>query len=214
MQSIIDNLIESIGASQILNLQLSFNSIEDRQKAIQEYGKKIFNQYLDQEASFFTNAYVMQKIPDTNSPDQFKKMVLLQKNELEDLLAPLDIFIHQYSKQIHRDNIKQIWVSMMKSIIGQASSIPLSMKHYSMTMKELYKQQYGISLRNDHKLLNIPYKDIESGRLPDNVLSDIDQLEQSLFDSYQQMKKRYDNTGNFFKVYNKQYIWIEASKLL
>ena len=88
------------------------------------------------------------------------------------------------------------------------------MKHYSMTMKELYKQQYGISLRNDHKLLNIPYKDIESGRLPDNVLSDIDQLEQSLFDSYQQMKKRYDNTGNFFKVYNKQYIWIEASKLL
>jgi len=214
MQSIIDNLIESIGASQIFNLQLSFNSIEDRQKAIQEYGKKIFNQYLDQEASFFTNAYVLQKIPDTNSPDQFKKMVLLQKNELEDLIAPLDIFVHQYNKQIYRDNIKQIWVSMMKSIIGQGTMQPLSNEFYSFSMKELYKQQNGISMRNNHRLLHIPYKDIESGRLPDNILSNIDQLEKDLSNSYAQMKRIYDNPSNFFTVFNKQYIWIEASKLL
>jgi len=214
MQSILDNLINSIGHSQIANMRLSFNSDKEKNKRSKALGKKVLNQYFEEGAKFYTNAYVIQNIPDTNSPDQFKKMILLQKNELEELIAPLDIFIHQYNRLIHRDNIKQIWVSMMKSIIGQASSMPLSMKHYSMTMKELYKQQYGISMRNDHKLLNIPYKDIESGRLPDNILSNIDQLAKDLSNSYEQMKKIYDNPGNFFKVFNNKYIWIEASKLL
>ena len=214
MPSIINNLINNIGESYIVNKNLTFNNAKERQDAIQTYGSKVVNKYLEKRASFFTNAYVMQKIPNTNSPDQFKKMVLLQKNELEDLLAPLDIFVNQYNKQIYRDNIKQIWVSMMKSIIGQGTMQPLSNEFYSISMKELYKQQNGISMRNNHRLLYIPYKDIESGRLPDNILSNIDQLEKDLSDSYEQMKRLYDNPSNFFKVFNKQYIWIEASKLL
>jgi len=211
LQSIIDNLIVSLGASQIATMP---QNSEERQAAIRKKGKEILNKYLAENARFYTNAYVMSTIPGTNSSDQFKKMVLLQKNELENLIYPLDIFVNKFMKQIDKNNIKQIWISMMQAIIGQGSTWPLSMEYYSMSLKELYKQQHGISMRNDHKLLQIPYKDIESGYMSDIDQSDIDQLAKDLYNSYKQMKNIYDDQNSFFSVFNKQYIWIEASKLL
>jgi len=181
----------------------NISNLNVREKIIYQWGSKKLKKYLNQKGRFYVTSYVRYCHP-YDETDLSQKMILLQKREIEDLLYPLNIFKFKYSGQIHPENIKHIFQDFVKAIIGEkdiASS--------KMSVNELYKQQFGISLRSAHKLLSIPYKDIESGRF---VLTDegASELSNYLTRTYEKLKKICDSS-NFFIMFGQKYIWVEAS---
>jgi len=203
-------------ASQILGSDM-MNKLSDpeiRKEAVNKLGTHELSKYLKADAQFFTRAYVMLKRPGKqyqNDPDQMTKMVIFQRKELERLLQPLTIFKEKYHCQLHPGNIKRIWRDFMLAIIGESDEEYIDPEIKNASFEELYKQQYGIALRKKHPLLKISYVNIDAGMIPSNV--DIGALQKYLCHSQRQLKKLYDSSERFFKVFGDEYIWVEADLL-
>lgn len=169
------------------------------------------NDYLDDAPEFFTDAYVMYKRPGhsyKNDPPQFEKMVLFQKKEIEKLLFPLSFLEDNYQCQIHPENIKTIWTEFLKAIIGVTEPEYIDK---SKSMKELYEKQYGISLRSQHPLLRIPYKQITQN-LTGYKSETLDQLGNYLCECQNNLKHIYHD-GKYFSMFGQKYIWVESAIL-
>ena len=185
-----------------------------RKQIIEKLGTEELSKYLQADAQFFTQSYVMMSRPGDRykeSPDQMLKMVIFQKKELERLLQPLTIFKEKYHCQLHPGNIKRIWRDFMLAILGESDDQYIDQSVKNSSFEELYEKQYGISLRKVHPLLKISYANIDQGMLPDNV--DIQALQKYLCNSQRELKKIYDSEERFFKVFGDEYIWIDAAML-
>lgn len=203
-------------ASQILGTDIMNNLTKPdvRKEAVSKLGTHELSKYLKADAQFFTRAYVMLKRPGEkfkNDPDQMTKMVIFQRKELERLLQPLTIFKEKYHCQLHPGNIKRIWRDFMLAIIGESDEEYIDPEIKNASFEELYKQQYGIALRKKHPLLKISYVNIDAGMIPSGV--DIGALQKYLCHSQRQLKKLYDSSERFFKVFGDEYIWVEADLL-
>jgi len=178
---------------------------------IRKLGISELNEYLNKAPEFFTDAYVMYKRPGetyNNDPPQFEKMVLFQKKEVENLLAPLSFLKENYQCQLHPQNIKTIWTEFLKALIGV---IDPDFIDQSKSTQELYEKQYGISLRSQHPLLKVPYKQIAQNQL-DFESSILDQLGNYLCESHDKLKDLYHN-GKYFSMFGQKYIWVESAIL-
>jgi hypothetical protein len=203
-------------SSQILGSDMmnKLSNPEIRKEAVNKLGTHELSKYLKADAQFFTRAYVMLKRPGKkyqNDPDQMTKMVIFQRKELERLLQPLTIFKEKYHCQLHPGNIKRIWRDFMLAIIGESDEEYIDPEIKNASFEELYKQQYGIALRKKHPLLKISYVNIDAGMIPSGV--DIGALQKYLCHSQRQLKKLYDSSERFFKVFGDEYIWVEADLL-
>ena len=203
-------------ASQILGSDMvnNLSNPNIRKEAIRKLGTHELSKYLKADAQFFTRAYVMLKRPGKkykNDPDQMTKMVIFQRKELERLLQPLTIFKEKYHCQLHPGNIKRIWRDFMLAIIGESDEEYIDPEIKNASFEELYKQQYGIALRKKHPLLKISYVNIDAGMIPSGI--DIGALQKYLCHSQRQLKKLYDSSERFFKVFGDEYIWVEADLL-
>jgi len=199
-----------LGSDMISNL----SKPDVRKKAVNKLGTHELSKYLKADAQFFTRAYVMLKRPGKkykNDPDQMTKMVIFQRKELERLLQPLTIFKEKYHCQLHPGNIKRIWRDFMLAIIGESDEEYIDPQIKNASFEELYKQQYGIALRKNHPLLKISYVNIDAGMIPSGI--DIGALQKYLCNSQRQLKKLYDSSERFFKVFGDEYIWVEADLL-
>lgn len=202
--------------SQILGSDMMSNLSKPdiRKEAVNKLGTYELSKYLKADAQFFTRAYVMLKRPGKdykNDPDQMTKMVIFQRKELERLLQPLTIFKEKYHCQLHPGNIKRIWRDFMLAIIGESDEEYIDPQIKNASFEELYKQQYGIALRKNHPLLKISYVNIDAGMIPSGI--DIGALQKYLCNSQRQLKKLYDSSERFFKVFGDEYIWVEADLL-
>ena len=185
----------------------------EQQEIIQLIGKEELKVYLEQNVNFITKAYVYFRRPGKQyekDPDQFIKTILFRKNELERLLRPLSVFYKQYQCNIHPDNLRYIWKETMLAILGEHSS-SYEQIDKTQSIKTLYEQQFGLSLRNSHPLLKIKYKDIETGNLPLNI--NFDELANYLCTINDKLKKIYFSDDNYFRIFGNKYIWIESSYL-
>jgi hypothetical protein len=203
-------------ASQILgsDMMKNISNPSVRKEAIDKLGAHELSKYLKADAQFFTRAYVMLKRPGKkfkDDPEQMTKMVIFQRKELERLLQPLTIFKEKYHCQLHPGNIKRIWRDFMLAIIGESDEEYIDPEIKNASFEELYKQQYGIALRKKHPLLKISYVNIDAGMIPSDT--DIAALQKYLCHSQRQLKKLYDSSERFFKVFGDEYIWVEADLL-
>ncbi|KPA15763.1 conserved hypothetical protein, secreted [Candidatus Magnetomorum sp. HK-1] len=208
MLGILSELIHKLGANVAKE---KFPNKDHSQEMIIKLGINELNEYLNEAPEFFTDAYVMYRRPGKtykNDPDQFEKMVLFQKKEIEKLLFPLSFLEDNYQCQIHPENIKTIWIEFLKGIIGVTDSKYVDK---SKSMKELYEKQYGISLRSKHPLLSISYKEI-CQNLTNYESETLDQLGVYLCECQDKLKNIYHNS-KYFSMFGQKYLWVEASIL-
>lgn len=207
----VQHKVQQILGTDIMN---NLSKPEVRKEAIDKLGTQELSKYLKADAQFFTRAYVMLRRPGQDfkdDPDQMTKMVIFQRKELERLLQPLTIFKEKYHCQLHPGNIKRIWRDFMLAIIGESDEEYIDPQIKNSSFEELYKQQYGIALRKNHPLLKISYVNIDAGMIPSGI--DIGALQKYLCNSQRQLKKLYDSSERFFKVFGDEYIWVEADLL-
>ena len=193
------------------DMMKNINQQEFKNKIIQILGKNELKTYLNKKVNFFTKAYVMLKRKGEykDDPDQLIKTVLFQKKDLEDLRHPLSLFKEKWDCLIHPENIKTIWRQFVLAILGEnINSKEVDISH---SIKELYEQQFGLSLRNSHPLLRIKYADIESGNIPGE--ENIDKLAAHLCKVHETLNDIYYNVENYFEIFGKKFIWIPASSL-
>jgi hypothetical protein len=208
MLGILTDLIHKLGSNLAKEKYPKKAHSED---LIIKLGISELNEYLDEAPEFFTDAYVMYKRPGEsykNDPPQFEKMVLFQKKEVENLLSPLSFLKDNYQCQLHPQNIKTIWTEFLQALIGVIES---NFIDQSKSTQELYEKQYGISLRSQHPLLKIPYKQIAQNQI-DIGASVLDQLGNYLCESHDKLKNLYHN-GKYFSMFGQKYIWVESAIL-
>jgi len=200
LPGIIDQLSYEIGKESARNKRIPKSEIK-------QIGKQKLYEYLKKGGQFNTKAFVVPKLPDSK---QLKKVVLFQRDEIENLLLPLRKFKEKYLCRLHSNNIEYIWKDFVQVLLGHYMLETGEIQN--ITMSELYKMQFGISFRNNHPLLKVPFKDIERGL---HKLSDREkkQMEKILCETYEYLNKFYSNTSKFFKVYGTNYAWIEAEHL-
>jgi len=200
LPGIIDQLSYEVGKEFAMSKRISKSEIK-------KIGKQKLYEYLKKGARFNTKAFVVVQMPDSK---QLKKVVLFQRDELENLLLPLRTFEKKYLCRLHTHNIKDIWKDFIQVLLGHY--MLESGEIQNITMSELYKMQFGISFRNNHPLLKVPFKDIEQGL---HKLSDREQklLENLLCKTYKFLNKFYSNPSNFFTLFGTKYAWIEAEHL-
>jgi len=208
MLGILTDLIHKLGSNLARE---KYPNKHHSQDMIIKLGIGELNEYLDDAPEFFTDAFVMYKRPGEaykNHPPQFEKMVLFQRKEIEKLLFPLSFLKEKYQCQIHGHNIKSIWTEFLKALIGVHESIKIDR---SKSTRELYEKQYGISLRSQHPLLKIPYKQIAQNLI--NMESSVlEQLGNYLCLCHDKLKNIYHN-GQFFSMFGQKYIWVESAIL-
>jgi len=190
------------------------NNPNAQKEIIQILGKKELETYLKDEVNFFTKSYVYLRRPGKqyeSDPDQLVKTILFQKKELEKLLWPLREFNEKWNCQIHPENIKSIWRGFMLAILGERSDSPEGTLDKSESVKTLYEQQFGLSLRNEHPLLQVTYADIEKGNIQEKV--NLDDLATYLCDIQKELQRIYFNDNSYFSIFGNKFIWIDASQL-
>jgi len=162
--------------------------------------------YRNSKASFFHKAFVTLRKPGVSDgePDQLVKEVLLSKTELHNLINPFVKFRKKYLCRLHPRTIKEIWQEFMRSIAGEFDS--------TATIKLLYEQQYGISLRTKHPLLALEYRQIESSSYCKDD-EQLNQLETTLCNLSINLQKIYRNESNYFKKFGMDYIWVNVADL-
>jgi len=185
---------------------MNISDMKTRNRIIYQWGSIKLSEYLKKGGQFYTTSYVRYSHP-SDGADLFQKMVLLQKRELEELIRPLANFQNKFQGTIDQQNFKIIFKDFVKAIIGQKE-----LHSMDITVDELYKQEWGISLRSTHKVLSIPYKDIESGNYA-LTYKESEKLSNSLIASYNKLKKITENETNYFRMFGHKYVWIEAAIL-
>jgi len=200
LPGIIDQLSYEVGKEFAMSKRISKSEIK-------KIGKQKLYEYLKKGARFNTKAFVVVQMPDSK---QLKKVVLFQRDELENLLLPLRTFKKKYLCRLRSNNIKDIWKDFVQVLLGHY--MLESGEIQNITMSELYKMQFGISFRNNHPLLKVPFKDIEQGL---HKLSDREKeiLEKLLCETYDYLNHFYSNPSNFFTLFGTKYAWIKAEQL-
>lgn len=211
MLGVLKDLIEKLGT----NLAKErYPSQPHNRELINRLGIHELNEYLGESPEFFTDAYVMFRKTGrifNKDPDQFEKMVLFQKKEIENLLLPLHHLKSKFQCQIHPENINTIWKEFLQTLIGNTFSDGIVPLDQSKSFKELYEKQYGISLRSMHPLLKISYKQI-SQSLSGFKSQTLENLGVYLCECHKKLKNIYHN-GQYFSMFGQKYIWVKASFL-
>ncbi|KPA19201.1 conserved hypothetical protein, secreted [Candidatus Magnetomorum sp. HK-1] len=211
MIGVLKDLIQKLG------INIAIEKYPDKKQTpelIKSLGINELNKYLNESPEFFTDAYVMYRRPGDsyqNDPDQFEKMILFQKKEIENLLRPLHHLRSKFHCQIHPENIETIWKEFMEALIGNQFSHEMGQLDQSKSFKDLYEKQYGISLRSTHPLLKISFQQI-SQNLSGFKSGTLEKLGSYLCDCHVNLKKLYHN-GEYFSMFGQKYIWVKASML-
>ena len=194
---------------------ISFHQQKNIEKRIIKIlGANEIKRYLQNNAQFFTDAYVMFKRPGSkyiNDPPQLKKMVLFDRREFESLLLPLQMFTYKYQCIITPSNIKDIWKSFLSGILGQHNT-NLNIINHKITINDAFKRQHGITLRSDHPLLKISYSEIVAGLYKFDK-KDLNDLANYLCNKSTKLKQIYENESNYFSIFGTKYIWVDSSEL-
>jgi len=207
-----NKIIEYIGEN---NFNQLTNRVQ-REEMTLIIGEKELKRYLDKDVRFFTKAYVMLKKPGSNYSNkynQLNKKVLFRKKELELLIYPLGVFKNKYLCQIHPNNLRVLWTSFLLAILGEDSTFVKADDFIKKddTASRLYEQQFGVSLRKSHRLLNMKYSEVIHGKFHDEKA--IEELEDYLCKAYTKLKKKYDDVNSYYTIFGNEYIWVDASVL-
>jgi len=200
-----DNVDKILGEK--VRTKQNYNPSEEE---IFKLGISIFRDFQSNKANFYKDAYVMFKDPESKE-DLFRKVILLEKTELEKIKFPLFMFSQKYKGVINRLNIREVWETLLEAILGEGRCADKYSKNKS--FKDIYEQQFGISLRSKHPLLNIPYENINSG-LFQYKQEDYNKLSRILIEQYEHIDKILSDLNNFTIIAYRYYIWLKVSDLL